>query len=266
MTGAQDPSKVLVERDGNVLVVTINRPDARNAIDHDVCLLVGDAVSRAESSNDIRAVVLTGSGDQAFSAGADLKAIMRGERILPEGREHWSIAGFANHFTSKPTIAAVNAAALGGGMELALSCDLIVAAENATFGLPEVKRGLVAGAGGAFRVARQLPHRIGLELLLTGEPITARDALRWGLVNRVVDVGAASQAARALAHQIARNAPLAVQASKRIFFGAADGERHDEDAAWALTDREFARLAASEDAKEGPLAFAEKRVPVWRAQ
>lgn len=261
-----DPTKVLTRRYGNVLVITLNRPAARNCVDHDVCMLVGDAVSEADRDPDVRAIVLTGAGDQAFSAGADLKAIMRGEPILPLGREHWSIAGFANQFTCKPTIAAVNGAALGGGTELALSCDLVVAVESASFGLPEVKRGLVAGAGGAFRLARQLPHRVAMELLLTGEPISAQDALGWGLINRVVPTGQALASALALAELIAANAPLAVQASKRIAYGAVGGERHDEDALWDATAAEFSALATTEDAKEGPRAFAEKRQPVWTAR
>jgi crotonobetainyl-CoA hydratase len=254
-------SKVLVEQRDHVLVITLNRPEARNAVDHDVCVGVGAAVTAADEDPSVRALVLTGAGDQAFSAGADLKAIMRGERILEEGKEHWSIAGFANHFTSKPTIAAVNGAALGGGTELALSCDLIVAVDTASFGLPEVKRGLIAGAGGAFRLAHQLPHRIGLELLLTGEPLAAADALRWGLINRVVAPGKALEVALQLADAIAANAPLAVQASKRIAYGGQQAQ-----ALWDLTAQEFTALARSEDAKEGPRAFAEKRVPVWTAR
>lgn len=260
----QDPTKVLVERRGPVAVIMINRPEARNAVDHDVCVLVGDAVTAADEDPDVRAIVLTGAGEQAFSAGADLKAIGRGERILQEGKEEWSIAGFANHFTSKPTLAAVNGAALGGGTELALSCDLIVAVDTASFGLPEVKRGLIAGAGGAFRLARQLPHRVALELLLTGEPLTAAEALRWGLINRVVSAGPgtpALDAALALATSIAANAPLAVQATKRIAYGG-----HDERALWDLTAAEFASLVRTEDAREGPRAFAEKRPPIWSAR
>jgi crotonobetainyl-CoA hydratase len=215
VAGVGEPRKVIVERTGHSLVIEINRPEARNAIDHDVCVLVGNAVTAADEDPGVRVVILTGSGDQAFSAGADLKAIARGERILPEGREHWNIAGFANHFTSKPTIAAVNGTALGGGTELALSCDLVVAVEHARFGLPEVKRGLIPAAGGAFRLLRQLPQRVALELLFTGESIAAADALRWGLINRVVSAGQALPAALELAAAIEGNAPLAVQATKR---------------------------------------------------
>jgi crotonobetainyl-CoA hydratase len=259
-------AKVLTERRGNIMIVTLNRPEARNAVDHDVCVLVGQAVEDADNDPEIRALVLTGAGDTAFSAGADLKAIARGERILPEGSEHWSFAGFANHFTSKPTIAAVNGMALGGGMELALSCDLVVAVETATFGLPEVARGLIAGAGGAFRLAAQLPQKVAMRALLTGQPLTAPEALRWGLVNEVAPVGGALDAALALAEQIAANAPLAVQATKRIAYGVEDGCRPDEQRLWKLTAAEFAQLMTSEDAQEGPRAFAEKRRPAWRAR
>ncbi|HEV7871235.1 MAG TPA: crotonase/enoyl-CoA hydratase family protein [Modestobacter sp.] len=258
--------KVLVERRGHVLVVTLNRPQARNAVDQDVCLLVGDAVEQAEHDPEIRALVLTGAGDAAFSAGADLKAIARGEQILPAGKEHWSFAGFVNHVTTKPTIAAVNGAALGGGTELALSCDLVVASETASFGLPEVMRGLIAAAGGAFRLMAQLPPKVAMHALLTGVPLSAEEALRWGLVNQVVAAGTALDRALELADRIAANAPLAVQASKRIAYGIEDGTRPDEARLWALTEREMAAVATSEDAKEGPRAFAEKRAPEWQAR
>ena len=260
------PPKVLVERHGRTCVITLNRPEARNAVDAEVGRLVGQAVSDADADPEVRAVVLTGAGDQAFSAGADLKAIMRGEPVLEPGKEHWSFAGFVNHFTSKPTIAAVNGNALGGGTELALACDLVVAVETASFGLPEVKRGLVAGAGGVFRIVEQLPFRVGLHLVLTGEPMSAADALRWGLVNEVVPPGEALTAALRLAAVLEQNAPLAVQASKRIVYGAKDGLRAGEAPKWALNDDEFLALLGSEDAMEGPTAFAEKRAPVWKAR
>jgi crotonobetainyl-CoA hydratase len=248
-----------------IATITLNRPDRLNAWTAIMDRELRTAVKAAAADDGVRAIILTGRGDQAFSAGADLKAIARGERILEAGREHWSIAGFANHFTAKPTIAAVNGTALGGGTELALSCDLVVAVEHARFGLPEVKRGLIPAAGGAFRLLRQLPQRVALELLFTGESIAAADALRWGLVNRVVAAGQALPAALELATAIGRNAPLAVQASKRIAYGADDGVRDDEDRSWALTAREFEALSHTKDAREGPRAFVEKREPVWTA-
>lgn len=258
--------KVLVELRGHVLVVTINRPEARNAVNVDVCVGVGDAVEQAEADSQIRALVITGAGEQAFCAGADLKAIARGEPLLPPGKEHWGFAGFVNHFTSKPTIAAVNGNALGGGTELLLACDLVVAVETANVGLPEVKRGLMAGAGGAFRIRQQLPAKLALELLLTGRPMSAPEALRWGLINRVVAPGQALDAALELANEIAANAPLSVQSSKRVAYGVGEAGRTDEREFWKLSDREILALLKTEDAREGPTAFAEKRAPVWKAR
>lgn len=266
MYEVSDPTKVLTERRGSTLVITINRPAARNAVDADVHALVGAAVEEAEHDPEVRAIVLTGAGDQAFSAGADLKAISRGEPVLEPGTEHWSFAGFVDHFTSKPTIAAVNGNALGGGTELALACDLVVAVESASFGLPEVKRGLIAGAGGVFRLAEQLPAKVAMRMILTGEPMPAAEALRWGLVNEVVPTGQALDAALRLAEVVTGNAPLAVQASKRIAYGVVDGRRHGEGPRWQQNNEEFLTLLGSEDAMEGPVAFAEKRVPVWKAR
>jgi crotonobetainyl-CoA hydratase len=258
--------KVLVERRGHVLVLTINRPQARNAVDADVSLALGLAVERADADPEVRALVLTGAGDQAFCAGADLKAIARGEPLVPAGREDWGFAGFVSHFTSKPTIAAVNGIALGGGTELVLACDLVVAVESASLGLPEVKRGLIAGAGGAFRIGRQLPPKLALELLLTGRPLPVAEAMRWGLVNRVVPAGQALAGALELAEEIAGNAPLAVQGSKRLAYGVGAAGRTDERELWELTEAEIRHILTTEDALEGPTAFAEKRAPVWNAR
>lgn len=264
MTDADvDSSKVLIERRDHVLVLTINRPESRNAVDHDVWYLIGSAVEEAKDDPDVRCIILTGAGDIAFSAGLDLKALSKGENLIPRGMAEWSFAGFARHFTSKPVIAAVNGKALGGGTELALACDLIVATESASFGLPEVKRGLIAGGGGVFRITEVVPHKIALELLLTGEPLSAAEAERWGLVNRVVPDGTALDAALELAAQIAKNAPLAVQASKRLAYRIVDGEPSGEGPLWDETNAEIGVLFASADAQEGPRAFAEKREPVW---
>jgi crotonobetainyl-CoA hydratase len=256
----------LAERRGNVLIITINRPEARNAINASVSIAVGDALAAAQADPDIRAVVLTGSGDKSFCAGADLKAIARGENLFHPDHPEWGFAGYVRHFIDKPMIAAVNGTALGGGTELALASDLVVARESAVFGLPEVKRGLIAGAGGVFRIVEQLPRKVALELLFTGEPITAAEALRWGLINEVVPDGAELDAALALAERITVNAPLAVQASKRVAYGAENGTVPGDENGWKLTNREFSTLLKTEDAKEGPLAFAEKREPVWKAR
>jgi crotonobetainyl-CoA hydratase len=261
-----DTSKVLVEIRDHVLVLTINRPDARNAVDGDVWLLIGEAMEKAQDDPEVRCIVLTGAGDVAFSAGLDLKALATGKLNIPRHMAKYSFAGFVRHFTSKPTIAAVNGKALGGGSELALACDLIVATESASFGLPEVKRGLIAGGGGVFRITEVIPQKIALELLMTGEPITSTEAARWGLVNRVVPDGTALDAALELAAQIAKNAPLAVQASKRLAYRLTDGEPAGEAPMWAENDREIGILFASADAQEGPRAFAEKREPVWQGK
>lgn len=257
---------VLVECRGNVMVITINRPEARNAINSAVSVGVGNALDEAQHDPDVRAVVITGAGDTSFCAGADLKAIARRENIYHPDHADWGFAGYVHHFIDKPTIAAVNGTALGGGTELALASDLVVAHERAKFGLPEVKRGLIAAAGGVFRIVNQLPRKLAMELLLTGEPITAADAYDWGLINQVVREGSVLDAALTLAARVTVNAPLSVQASKRIAYGVDDGVITDEEAGWQRTMREMSSLIRSEDAKEGPLAFAEKREPIWKAR
>ncbi|GFG74978.1 crotonase/enoyl-CoA hydratase family protein [Mycobacterium botniense] len=266
MTEAVAQPAALIERRGNVMVITINRPEARNAVNSAVSIAVGDALEEAQHDAEVRAVVITGAGEKAFCAGADLKAIARRENLYHPDHGEWGFAGYVHHFIDKPTIAAVNGTALGGGTELALASDLVVAEERAQFGLPEVKRGLIAGAGGVFRIVHQLPRKVALEMLLTGEPMSAADAARWGLINQVVPDGTVLDAALRLAERITVNAPLSVQASKRIAYGADDGVIPDEEPGWARTTREFATLLRSEDAKEGPRAFAEKRQPVWKAR
>ncbi|WP_216693496.1 crotonase/enoyl-CoA hydratase family protein [Dietzia psychralcaliphila] len=257
----------LIERRGNVMLITLNRPQARNAVNAEMCIRVGDALEEAEHDPDVRVVVLTGAGDRAFCAGADLKALSRGESVIPEGREKWGLAGYVAHAISKPTIAAVNGPALGGGTELVLASDLAVAADSASFGLPEATRGLIAGAGGAFRLAAALPKAVAMELLLTGDPISAQQALEYHLINRVVPAADVVATALALAEKIAGNAPLAVQAHKRIaLHQRADGSRPAEEPGWAMTTDELTAIASSEDAREGTRAFAEKRTPVWQGK
>lgn len=259
----------LVERRGSVAVITINRPEARNAINQAVSIALGDALHQAQLDPEVRAVVLTGAGDKSFCAGADLKAISRRENIFHPEHAEWGFAGYVSHFIDKPTIAAVNGTALGGGTELALASDLVVAQESATFGLPEVKRGLIAAAGGVFRIVDHLPRKVAMELLFTGEPITAGDALRWGLINKVVPDGSgnvALDAALELAGRITVNAPLAVSASKRVAYGVEDGVITGDVPGWSHTMAEMGALLRSDDAKEGPRAFAEKRQPVWTAR
>jgi crotonobetainyl-CoA hydratase len=266
MVAAATEPVVLTELRGNVMVITINRPEVRNAVNGAVSTIIGEALERAQNDAEVRAVVITGAGDKSFCAGADLKAIARRENLYHPGHGEWGFAGYAHHFIDKPTIAAVNGAALGGGAELALASDLVVAGERAQFGLPEVKVGLIAGAGGAFRIVGQLPRKVAMHMLLTGEPMSAAEAATWGLINQVVPDGTVLEAALALADRVTVNAPLSVQASKRIADGADDGGIPGEEIGWARTERELRLLLQSEDAKEGPLAFAEKRQPVWKAR
>lgn len=259
---------VLVSRDGHVMVITLNRPQVRNAIDLNTAVALGDALQAADRDPEIRAIIITGAGTQAFCAGADLKAVARGERILPNDplRRAWGFAGIVSHPISKPIVAAVNGFALGGGTEIVLACDLAVATDTASFGLPEVRRGIIAAAGGAFRLSKQLPPKIAMEMLLTGNPIAAKQALTLGLINTVVAPEALMDCAMSLAQRISTNAPLAVQATKRIAHGIQDGRIDSEEAAWKLTHQERDRVFASADAKEGPAAFAEKRAPVWQSR
>lgn len=262
--GEQEPA-VLSERHGHTLVITINRPESRNAINQAVHIGVGEALEEAEADNEIRTVILTGAGDRSFCAGADLKAVARGETIMPDDptARAWGFAGYVEHQIGKPTIAAVNGPALGGGTELVLASDLAVASSTATFGLPEVKRGVLAAAGGAFRIAQQLPSKRAMELLLTGDGISAEEALEIGLVNGIAQPDAVLDAALALAERVNMNAPLSVQASKRIARQIVDGAVIAEARLWKLTRDEQKIVRKSADYKEGPRAFAEKRAPQW---
>lgn len=266
MSTAENRPAVRTERRDHVLIATIDRPDARNAINGEVSTLLGRALHEADTDPEIRVVVLTGSGEKSFSAGADLKAISRGEDIFPAENREWGFAGMMQQPVSVPVIAAVNGTALGGGCEIALASDLVVSAEHAMFGLPEVRRGLIAAAGGAFRLPGQVPHRVAMEMLLTGEPISAARALDLHLVNRVVPAGRLLDEALELAGVIAANAPLSVQATKRLALGIAGDARPGEDARWEHNDAEMLTVMSSEDAAEGPIAFAEKRAPEWKAR
>ncbi|QYM65995.1 enoyl-CoA hydratase/isomerase family protein [Microbacterium sp. Se5.02b] len=258
---------VIAEQRGRVLLITLNRPDARNAVNLAVMIGVGEALRYAESTDDVWCVIITGSGDRAFCAGADLKAAAAGELNTDDERiRAWGFAGYVTHHISKPTIAAVNGFALGGGTEITLASDLAVAADGATFGLPEVRRGIFAGAGGAFRLPRQIPDKIAMEAILTGAPLSAHRAHELGLVNRVVPFDEVLPAAFALADEIIANAPIAVQVSKRIARGITAGVVDREAADWERTAREGETLMASADAQEGMRAFAEKRAPRWEGR
>ncbi|HEY0596646.1 enoyl-CoA hydratase-related protein [Sphingopyxis sp.] len=259
---------ILTERRGHILIVTINRPEARNAVNAAVHIGVGIALEEAENDPEIRAVVITGAGDKSFCAGADLVALSRGESLAPSDPEQqaWGFAGMVSHPISKPIIAAVNGFAFGGGCEIALMSDIIVAADHAQFGLPEVKVGLFAAAGGAFRLAQQLPRKLAMEYMLTGDPIPAARAAEFGLVNHVVPLADLLPTAIAIAEKIAANAPLSVQASKRVALGIDEGRIAADAPYWEHNTRERGVLMRSEDAREGPLAFAQKRKPEWKAR
>jgi enoyl-CoA hydratase/carnithine racemase len=251
---------VLTQRiDSHVLRVTINRPEKRNAVNAAVAAGIDRAVKLAEDEPSIRSVVLCSTGDQSFCAGADLAEVAAGKHaglVTADG----GFAGIVEAKRTKPWIAAVDAQALGGGTEICLACDLIVASERARFGLPEVKRGLFAGAGGVFRLARRIPPSVAYELLITGEAIDATRAYMLGLVNRVVPPGQAESAALSMAAQIAENAPLAVQQSLAVARLAQD---QDESTLFDSMRKAGAVIRTSEDAKEGTRAFLEKRKPVW---
>lgn len=250
------PDEVLVERRGPVQVISINRPTAKNALDAPVARGVADAVDELDSSDDLRVGVLTGAGG-VFSAGMDLKAYLRGETPEIEGR---GLCGITETPPRKPLIGAVEGWALAGGFELVLACDLVVASRTARFGVPEVKRALVAGGGGALLLPRRVPQAVALEMLLTGEPIDAERAVAVGLVNRLSDEGAALDTAIALADTIAGNGPLAVAVSKRVARSSADWTLDD---AWRRQRELIDPVFASADAREGATAFAEKRAPAW---
>ena len=258
---------VLYERDGHVALLTLNRPAALNAVNAALADELGGLLEQAVADDGVRAIVVTGAG-RAFCAGADLKEIAAGRSIAPTAHPEWGFAGLAQHWVSKPLIAAVNGYAMGGGTEIALACDLVVASEQAAFGLPEVKRGLFAAAGGVIRLQRQIPIKLAAQLALTGDPVDAPTARQWGLVNDVVPAEEVVPRALALAGRIAANAPLSVQQSKRVLHQAASAGS-DWDPAWSGADPWQVNAAAvdivfgSADAREGATAFASKRAPVW---
>lgn len=248
---------VLLDRHDRVLVITLDRPERRNAIDRATSEAVAAALDLLDADSGLSVGILTGAGGQ-FCAGMDLKAFLDGERVELPGR---GLAGLTSAPPQKPLIAAVEGYALAGGCEMALACDLLVAAETAVFGLPEVKRGLIAGSGGLLRLPERLPRAVAMELGLTGRPLPAPEAARWGMVNRLCPPGAALAAALDLAAEIAANAPLALAATKRL---VAEGARWDADQMWHRQDALLEPVITSEDAREGARAFVEKRPPVWK--
>ena len=254
-----DPAAVLTDRRERVLVITINRPDQRNAVNAAVAHGIAAAIDELDGDAELSIGVITGAG-KGFCAGMDLKAFVAGESPYAGDR---GFAGITQRAAAKPLIAAIEGFAVAGGLEVALSCDLIVAARGAKLGIPEVKRSLVAAGGGLLRLPRVLPRNVAMELALTGDPILAERGHELGLVNRLAEPGGALEEAIALAEAIARNGPLALAASKRIL---------NESVEWPESEF-FERQGAitgpvmqSEDAREGATAFAEKRAPVWKGR
>ena len=248
--------EVLVEHDDGLVIITINRPQVRNAVNRAVSYGVCEAIDEMERRPDLRIAILTGAGGH-FCAGMDLKAFSQGEVTRVEGR---GLLGIVMTPPKKPLIAAVEGYALAGGFEAVLACDLLVASTAARFGIPEAKRGLVAGAGGLMRLPRLLPPRIAMEMALTGEMVTAERLERYGLVNRLVEPGQALAEAKKLARTILANAPLSVELSKRVIALQRDWPI---DRMFALQDEVLGDFRSWNDAREGALAFVEKRNPKW---
>lgn len=252
------PDEIRYEVDGRVATITLNRPDQRNAVDPALTAALGEALTRFEADPEVWVAVLTGAGPN-FCAGADLKAISAG-RGAELSTDEGGFAGFVRFPRTKPVIAAVRGFALAGGTELVLACDLVVAAEDTTFGLPEVTRGIVAAGGGLFRLPRALPEAVARELVLTGDRLSAADAHRFGMVNRLVPADEVLTTARALADRICQNAPVAVRESLAVVRAAAE---LTEEEGWRRSAEAMSAARQSEDASEGPRAFAEKRAPRW---
>ncbi|MFD6856381.1 crotonase/enoyl-CoA hydratase family protein [Rhodococcus sp. NPDC060090] len=249
-------SVVLTEFADGVAVFTLNRPEAKNAVTLEVSEALAAAIDEFEARPDLTIGILTGAGG-TFCAGMDLKAFSRGERPSIPGR---GFGGITEAPPTKPLIAAVEGWALAGGCELALSADLIVASREAKFGIPEVKRGLAAAAGGLLRLPKILPYPLAMEMAITGDPLTAEVAFQHGLVNRVTEPGEALTVARELAARVAANGPLAVKATKQV---VAMSAKYTDPDAFAAQRKFIDPVFASSDAQEGAKAFAEKRAPVW---
>ena len=254
-----DEPPVLTERRGSTLLITLNRPEARNAVNAALASGVAAALDELDSDADLHVGVITGAG-AGFCAGMDLKAFVRGESPHVEGR---GFAGIVERPPRKPLIAAIEGFAVAGGFEVALSCDLLVAARGAKLGIPEVKRSLVAAGGALLRLPRRMPYHLAMELALTGDPISAERGAELGLVNRLAEPGGAVDAALELAGSIAANGPLALDASKRILVESAEWS---EDEAWQRQGEIAGPVFVSEDAREGATAFSEKRAPVWKGR
>jgi enoyl-CoA hydratase len=252
---------VLYHAENGVATVTLNRPDQRNAINPEVCDAIRVAFDQVEADADVRVAILTGAG-KLFCAGMDLKAFAggAGDTIL---FGQYGFGGFVKRPRTKPVIAAVEGAALAGGFEMMLACDMTIAGTSTQFALPEVRIGLIPGAGGAVRLPVSIPRVRANEILLTGKPFGAQDAANWGIINQVVPDGEALKAAHAMAAGIASNAPLAVRHTMAI---AGRAHAANDAAHWSENDRAIKEIGQSADAAEGARAFIEKRAPVWQGK
>ena len=248
-------------KNGHVAIITMNRPEARNAINGEMAATMEAALDQMESDPEVWVGILTAVG-KAFCAGADLKEISAGNGSALSTKKG-GFAGIARRERTKPLIAAITGSALAGGTEIALSCDMIIAADDTNFGLPEVKRSLVAGAGGLFRLPRQIGKAVALEAILTGDPLSSQRAYELGMVNKVVPEAEVMAEAEKLAGRITANAPLAVAASRAVAISATS--KTDEEL-WKDSGVAFASIINTEDYKEGPKAFIEKRAPVWKGK
>lgn len=262
-TAGEEP--VLFEKRGAIAILTLNRPRVMNAVNRAMWLGAGEAIDEFAADPALRVLIITGAGDRSFCAGSDLKAKAAGEfDITKEEWDRWGYAGIIRHYVNKPVIAAVNGFALGGGTEIALSCDLIVASEHATFGLPEAAHGQIAGAGGLLRLPRQIPLKVAMGCILAGEALSAEEARHWGLVNKVVPHAELIPAAIALAEKICQASPTAIRASKDVVYRGLDLPLDFPGEAWEINQKYIDLVEAGPDSKEGMKAFAEKREPVWK--
>ena len=250
---------VLTEEDGAVLTITINRPEAKNAVNSEVAQGIAAAMEELDTRKDLSIGILTGAGG-TFCAGMDLKGFLTGDNPIIEGR---GFGGIVERPSTKPLIAAIEGFALAGGCEVALACDMVVAARDAQFGLPEPKRGLVAAGGGLLRLPQRIPFHIAMEMALTGDKYAAERMAELGFVNRLTEPGGALAAAKELALKVGENAPLALAATKKIIVESPDWSDAET---WQKQQEITLPVFTSKDAQEGPAAFAEKRKPNWKGE
>lgn len=263
----RENDQVVITEAGGVLVLRINRPESLNTVNQHVATTIAASIQAAEQEGKIKAILITGTGEKAFSAGADLKALSRGERPWPTGDlKHYGFGGCTENLPNIPIVVAANGLAVGGGLEMSLAADVLIADPRATFALPEVKRALVAGGGGAIRLPRQLPPKVAQWMLLTGKPIDAARAFDLGLVSLLSEEGKSFALALETCKAIAENAPLAVRGTLDIYRSPGRGIPHSEKEAWTVSQEVVDRMEMSQDFQEGFKAFIDKRKPEWKGK